>query len=264
MKYLHLIKLYFQEYFVYRLNFVLWRFRSFVLFISLFFFWLAVYGNQEEILGYQKTQMVTYLIIVTFLRSFVLSSRTADIAGKIRSGELTKIMVLPVRMINYWAGRDLVDKLLNLFFTTLEISLILIIFKFPFEFPQNPINYLYFSLMVILAILLFFFFSFFLSVTAFWTEELWATRWLFGVVFLNFLAGSTFPIDILPTWFTKLASLTPFPYLVYYPAKIWLEQLEGVEILRVMGIGAFWLVIFFLLSRFLWRKGARNYGAFGG
>jgi ABC-2 type transport system permease protein len=225
---------------------------------------MAAYGNQEELLGYQREQMITYLIIVTFLRGFILASRTADIAGKIRSGELTRIMVLPIRMVNYWLGKDFVDKALNLFFTSLEIGLILLIFNFPFSLPQSPLTYLYFALMTILAVTLFFFFSFFLSVTAFWTEEIWATRWLFGVIFLNFFAGAIFPIDILPSWLVKAISFTPFPYLVYYPAKVWLEQLAASEILTAFSVSLFWLLIFFWLTKVLWKKGAKNYGAYGG
>jgi ABC-2 type transport system permease protein len=263
-KYLQLIKLTFQEYFVYRLNFFLWRFRSLVLFLSLFFFWLAVYGQQDRFLGYQKSQMMAYVIMAAFLRGAVLATRSADLAGQIRSGELTRIIKLPINMIGYWFGRDLVDKVLNIGFVVLEIGLILSLFNFPFYFPQNPQTYLFFGLMLVLAVFLFFFFSFFLSVTAFWTEDIWATRWLFGVILLNFFAGAIFPIDVLPAWLAKIISLTPFPYLVFYPIKIWLEQLSLASMAQAFLICLVWLIIFTWLSLFLWRKGAKNYGAYGG
>jgi len=56
-KYFQLAKITFQEYFVYRLNFLLWRFRSIVSFVTLLFFWLVIYGGRNELLGYQKAQM---------------------------------------------------------------------------------------------------------------------------------------------------------------------------------------------------------------
>jgi len=263
-KYLLLGKLTFEEYFVYRLNFVLWRFRSLVFFLTLFFFWLAIYGSRESFLGYQKAQMLAYVVGIAFLRSIVLGSRSADLAGQVRSGELTKLFLQPIKIIGFWFTRDIVDKFLNLLFTILEITVVLLIFKFPLWFPQKPESYLFFFILAILALFLYFFLSFSLSVVAFWTEEIWATRWLFGVIFLEFFAGAFFPIDVLPGWLTKIIYLTPFPYLVFFPLKIWLEQLSTVMILKAILICFGWLVFFYWLAHFLWQKGAKNYGAYGG
>jgi len=263
-KYYQLAKLTLEEYLVYRLNFILWRFRSFIFFLTLFFFWLAVYGQKTEALGYQKAQMIAYIVIVAFLRGVVLATRTADLAGQIRSGELTRVVILPVKMVKFLFTRDMVDKGLNLGFVFLEIGLILLIFKFPFYFPAHFQTYFYFAIAIFLAIFLYFFYSFFLSVTSFWTEELWATRWLFGVIILNFFAGSIFPVDILPNWLLKIIYLTPFPYMVFFPVKIWLEQLAPTAILKAIIVSFGWLFFFFWLSRFLWKKGIKNYGAYGG
>lgn len=263
-KYLQLAKITLEEYFVYRLNFVLWRFRSFVSFLTLFFFWLAIYGNRTEFLGYQKSQMLAYVVGIAFLRSIVLGSRSVDLGGQIRSGELTKIILRPINMFSFWFSRDFVDKILNIFFTIIEIGVILSLFNFPFYFPQNLSTYIYFIILALLALFLYFFLSFVLSVTAFWTEEIWVTRWLFGIVFLEFFAGAFFPIDVLPGWLQKIIYLTPFPYLVFFPLKIWLEQISGVMAIKAIFICSAWLVFFYWLAKFLWQKGAKNYGAYGG
>lgn len=263
-KYLQLARITFEEYFVYRLNFILWRFRSFVSFLTLFFFWLAIYGNRGEFLGYQKAQMLAYVMGIAFLRGIVLGSRSADLAGQIRSGELTKIILTPLRMFHFWFTRDLVDKFLNLFFTILEITVVLLIFKFPFYFPRNLESYLYFLVLLILALFLYFFLSFSISILGFWTEDIWATRWLFGIIFLEFFAGALFPIDVLPAWLQKIIYLTPFPYLVFFPLKIWLEQLPAAVAFRAIFICFAWLVFFYWLAKFLWQKGVKNYGAYGG
>jgi ABC-2 type transport system permease protein len=263
-KYLQLAKLTFQEYFVYRLNFILWRFRQLVFMLTLFFFWLAIYQGRTEFLGYQKAQMLTYTIGVAFLSSIVVASRSADLAGQVRSGELTKIVLAPIDMFCFWLTKDLVDKILNVTFAILEISIVAIIFKFPFYMPQKVYTIIFFLILVSLATLLYFFLSFFISIIAFWTDEIWATRWLFGIVILDFFSGNLFPIDVLPGWLQKLTYLTPFPHLMYYPLKIWLEQVSFGESVRILLICAFWLLVFYKLAIWLWQKGVRNYGAFGG
>ncbi|MBM3209099.1 hypothetical protein FJZ40_02300 [Candidatus Shapirobacteria bacterium] len=263
-KYFQLSKLTLQEYFVYRLNFVLWRFRSFVFFLTLLFFWLAIYGDRTALLGYERAKMLAYVVGVAFLRSFVLGSRSADLAGQIRSGELTKILLCPIGMFSFWLTRDVVDKLLNLFFTFLEIGIAVYFLRIPFYFPQRTETYLFFALLLVLALFLYFFVSFFLSAFAFWTEEIWATRWLFGIIFLEFFAGAYFPIDVLPGWLQGMINLTPFPYLVFFPLKIWLEQLSAATAIKGILICGLWLIIFYRLANLLWQKGAKNYGAFGG
>jgi ABC-2 type transport system permease protein len=263
-KYLQVAKLTLEEYLVYRLNFVLWRFRSLVFFLSLFFFWLAVYGNRGEFLGYEKSQMLTYVVGIAFLRGLVLGSRTADVGEQVRSGNLSKLLVKPMGMFKYLMSIDVTDKVLNVLFTIVEVGLILLIFRFPFYIPENLVTLVLFLVLVGVATMLFFFLSVSLSTAAFWTEEIWATRWLFGVVLLEFLAGAFFPIDVLPEILQRIIYWTPFPYLVFFPMKVWLEQLSGLEVVRAIGICGLWAVGFWWLAKFLWQKGARNYGAYGG
>jgi len=116
LKYLTLAEITFEEYLVYRLNFVLWRFRSFVSFLTLFFFWLAIYGNRSEFLGYQKPKCLHLCGGNCCLRSIILDSRLVDLGGQIRSGELTKLILRPLGIFSFWLSRDSVDKLLNFFY----------------------------------------------------------------------------------------------------------------------------------------------------
>jgi ABC-2 type transport system permease protein len=217
-----------------------------------------------EFLGYQKAQMLTYVVGIAFLRTIVLGSRSVDMADQIRSGGLTKLLLQPIKIIKFWFTRDVVDKLLNLFFTIIEIFIILWLLKLSFYLPHHLSTYFSFTVLSLLAVFLYFFISFFLSVIAFWTEEIWATRWLFGIIFLEFLAGAFFPLDVLPSWLTKIIYLTPFPYLVFFPLKVWLEQLTTGMVFKAVLICFVWLVFFWWLSTFLWKKGSRNYQAYGG
>ncbi len=263
-KYLQLAKVTFQEYFVYRLNFYLWRFRSLITFLALLFFWLAIYGNRGEFLGYQKNQMLTYVVGISFLRTIILGSRSVDLGAQIRSGDLTKLLLQPIKTMKFWFTRDVVDKLLNLFFTIIEIFLVFWLLSLSFYLPYSLSTYFSFIILSSLAVFLYFFLSFTLSVVAFWTEEIWATRWLFHIIFLEFLAGAYFPLDILPSWLTKIIYLTPFPYLVFFPMKVWLEQLTTFQVVQAFLVCFIWLLFFCWLSIFLWKKGVKNYSAYGG
>lgn len=263
-KYLQLVKISFQGLFAYRLNFILWRFRVVISLLTIFLFWLVIYGNKTELLGYQKSQMLTYVVGIAILRSFILSSQSSDLGGQIRSGELTKILTKPFDLFSFWLSQDAADKILSAVFAIFEVIGILLVFQFPFYIPKSPESILLFIILVTLAFFLYFFISMVISLLAFWTEEVWATRFLIDLIFLEFFAGSYFPIDILPKWLSDIIYLTPFPYLVFFPMKIWLEQLSTITAIKSILICWVWLLIFIKITSSLWRKGIKKYGAFGG
>ncbi len=263
-KYWLVFKLTLQDYFVYRLNFILWRFRSFVFFLTLVFFWQAIYASKETLFGYTQPQMLTYVIGVAFLRGVVLASRSFDdLPGAIVQGHLSQWLIKPIALFRYFFSRDLAAKFLDLLFVILEISLVIKLLGLSFYFPKDPIIYLIFPLVVVLSALLYFLIGNLMACFAFWTEEIWATRWLFGIIFLEFMSGVFFPLDVLPKRLSRAISFTPFPYLIYYPLKIWNQGVLGGEVLKVIGILLLWLVVIWYLKNKVWKLGMKKFAAYG-
>jgi len=264
-KYLRVLKISFMEYFVYRVNFFLWRFRSIVSFLTLIFFWQAVYGARNQVFGYQKTQMLTYVVGISVLKSVILGGRTADLAGLIKSGQLiNKYLLRPWNVITTWFFKDLADKGLNLIFVSVEILIIINLLNLPFYFPENLFYLLLFIVLSILALCLNFLISYLLSCIGFWVDNVWAPRWLFGIIFLEFMAGKLFPLDILPKPLFGIIKLTPFPYLIYFPLQVYLEKVPRLGALKALLILAVWTIIFIKITRIIWRKGLTDYTAYGG
>lgn len=264
-QYFLIFKLTLMEYFVYRLNFILWRFRNVIFILSLIFFWRAIYRGQQEVFGYQQEQMLTYIIGISVLRAIIFGSRTADLAGMIKSGELVnKFLIRPWSIIKVFFFRDLAAKLLDIFFGILELFLIIWLLKIPFYWPPAWPSLFLFIASCLLALLLYFFLSFLLSLIAFWVDNVWAPRWLFGVIFLEFMSGAFFPLDVLPSPLLKLIYLTPFPYLLYFPLKIYLAQVGFFGFSKVFLLMFFWLLIVVLLVDKLWKKGLKIYSTYGG
>jgi ABC-2 type transport system permease protein len=263
-KYLKVIKISFMEHFIYRTNFLLWRLRSLISFLTLIFFWQAVYGARDEVFGYQRSQMLTYVVGISILRGIVLSGRVGDLAGMILSGDLvSKFLLRPWNVITTWFFRDLSSKILNISFVIVEVGLIIKLLNLPFYISENWQSLLLFIISCILAIPLYFLISFLLSSIAFWTDNIWAPRWLFGIIFLEFMAGTLFPLDVLPKFLFDLIHLTPFPYLVYLPINIYLERISLFNAVYQILILVFWLVIAYSITIKIWKSGLKNYTAYG-
>lgn len=247
---------------VWKINFVLWRFRTVLQLLLVYFLWSTVFLGQDVVFGYERAEIVTYIILVSFLRSFVGSSRNQDVAGEIREGELTNFLLRPVSYFGWWMARDVADKVLNVIFVIFELSLLWFIFRPPLFFQSNELLILATIAASILALILYFYFSFLLSLFAFWISEVWGIRFL-ALTVLEFLSGGLFPLDILPSAIYSILRLTPFAYIVYFPAKIYLGQLTGQEILIGFGIVAFWITALFTAVNFLWKRGLQTYGGEG-
>lgn len=250
------------EILTYRLNFVMWRFRTFLQLIGLFILWFAITSNKAFIFGYTQSQILTYILGTSFLFSAVLAGRNQEIGENINSGDLSIFLIRPWSYFKYWFFRDLGDKAMNLIFSLIEIFLILLIFK-PVLFLQTSPFYLFFTLIFIfIALFLNFFISSLIGLIGFWSPEVWAPRFLSWML-ISFLAGMTFPLDILPKTFFEILLFSPFTYMLFFPLKVYLGQVSQLQILSGVTISLAWTLSLYFILMFVWTKGLKKYGAEG-
>lgn len=262
-KYWLIIKNTWDEYTAYRLNFILWRVRMVIRFLIIYFLWSAIFFTDEHIFfGYNRTTMLTYVVLVYIVGNFVFATRTQDIGSEINEGKLTNILLRPINYFYYVGARDLSDKIINFAFTIIETVILLVIFRPPLFFQADSFLLLLFLLTFLGSIFLYFNISALLGFIGFWTSEVWATRFIF-IILLDFLAGTFLPIDIYPPFILRILSLTPFPYIIYFPVKIYLGQLSFNQMMQGLLIMTIWMIILITLVLNVWKKGLRVYGAEG-
>ncbi|GAB4026004.1 MAG: ABC-2 family transporter protein [Candidatus Microgenomates bacterium] len=258
-KYLSIFSITLQEYFVYRLNMLMWRVRQIFVFLLPYFLWRAVLAGGGNIYGYDFASIITYLFGTTILRSLVMGSRTVDLGWMINSGMLTIPLMRPLNMFRFLLTRDAADKLFNLSFMFIEIPLIFLIFNPPVFLQTNPYMILLTSISVILAILIYFYINIIFGSLGFWTRDVWASRFLLMVI-LEFATGAMFPLDMLSNFWQKVLLWTPFPYLLFIPLRIYLGSNETVIYLLGQAI---WVILLYLFARYVWQRGLLRYEAEG-
>ena len=194
--------------------------------------------------------------------SIVLSTKTFEIGEQITTGNLSNFLIKPVSYIKYWFARDLGDKAMNIFFTVFELTIIIFLFKPPLFLQTNSLPLLYTFTAVILAMVMYFLFGYLVGLIGFWSNEVWGPRFIIWVL-LGFFAGSLFPLDILPRPIFQIVELLPFAYLLYFPLKIYLGQLEIQVIFQGFLVSIIWIFVLYGMTRFVWAKGLKVYGAEG-
>ncbi len=258
-KYFLYFKICLYQYFIYRINFIFWRLRNFLNIIFLYFLWTSI--NKTNSFSYTQDQLVSYIFLINLLYAIILSTRTEEIPQLIISGEIMNIITKPISFFKLIITKEIVDKLVNIFFSLIEISLLIFIFQPNFYFQKNIFSLIIMIIFIFLAIILSFFIDLIISFLAFWSTETWAPRFIFYIV-LSILSGSIFPLDILPSTIYQLLLLTPFPYFVYFPAKLFLTP-TNYSIISHLFIVLIWILITFFLSFIMWKRGIKNYSFYG-
>lgn len=264
-KYLSILKISIQQEFAYRLNFVLWRIQNIIQILVFFFIWDAAFSGQNTVLfGYNKTQIFTYAFVLVIVRAIVLSVRSNDIAGQIAHGELTNMLLKPVNYFIFWITRDVVFKFLNILFGAIEVTALIVILKPDLYFQVNPFYILGFILSLLIAIFIYFNILIMTSFIPFWIPEVaWGAQFLVTVVATEFLSGATFPIDVFPNIIYQILRLTPFPYLIFMPIKIYLGNFSYAVVFQNLLVGLVWCVVLWKTSSIVWKRGLKVYQGTG-
>lgn len=263
-KYLQIFKISFQQEFAYRLNFLFWRLRNVIQILIFFFLWDAVFSTNTQVLGYSRDQIFTYAFVLIVVRAIVFSVRSNDIAGQIANGELTNMLLKPINYFKYWLTRDLVYKLLNILFGIIEASVLILILKPNIYIQTNFVYILAFVLAILISISIYFFILMITSFAPFWVPEIaWGAQFLVTVVITEFLSGSAFPIDIFPKIIYQILMLTPFPYLIFVPIKIYLGIFDYTLVLQSLAIGLVWCGVLWKISNSVWKRGLKVYEGVG-
>lgn len=262
-KYLTLFGLSWQKQLEVRSDFLFERARSLAVLVSIYFLWSTLLEKQPNLMGYNRVELLTYVLLMTLLRAWVLGCVSDRIPSEIATGKLSEVLMRPISHMGYWATQDAAMKSLNIVFAIPEVIVFSFLMSSPFYLPQQLMTYALFALSVFGGMVLYFQMSYMCGVMGFWGSQSWGPRFCFEVI-LEFCAGAYFPIDILPAAMQKVISALPFPYLVYFPLSIYLERLSAAEIASSFAHQAVWVALLGFLLKWFWARGLRHYAAEGG
>jgi ABC-2 type transport system permease protein len=261
-KYWFIFSLYWQDGLQKRASFFMERFRSLVVLISFYYLWSTLLAQRPSFAGYDRAQMITYVLGMNILRSCVFAGKSDEIAYEINRGDLSAYLLKPIHFMAYAFFRDLSEKSINLISAVVEVYVLTKLFDAPFAWPHQGLTWLYFLIAVIGAILMNFMLSFMTGCWGFWTAESGGPRFFLELV-LEFSAGAFFPLNILPDTIQQILKCLPAPYLVFFPLNLFLEKMSPHELAVGLATQFTWLAILAALCRLVWTRGLRVYAAQG-
>ena len=255
-----------QNTFVYRWNFLLRSLFGVVPLIGTVLIWRAVFASKEggAIGGYDYASMIWYFVLALLIDNLITPTEDEwQIASDIREGQISAFLVKPLNYLGYRVSLYLSYRSIYTLITCIPLALIVLWFRDYVTFPENPLTWAAFALSLVMAAAISFLTAYAVALFAFWILEI-STLVFILYSFEYFLSGQTFPLDIMPAWLQTLLKFLPFPYQMFFPIQVFLEKVQGRELLFGLCIQAAWVFIIWFISQVLWSRGVRKYQAFGG
>lgn len=264
-KYLAFFKIALKKSLEYRGRAFIWLFWDVGSPLIMLFFWLAVFETREQVAGFDYYSMVIYYFVVIFARNLVLTYPDEALQREIYSGEINIYLPRPANLLILKFFYEVAYKFLK----TLYLIPLFIFCYFLFlkgnatTFTFQASNVLFFFISCSIAFCFYYLIKLLIGVSAFWFTEV---EWIIGFqeLVLLFFGGTLFPLDLLPRFMQVLASFLPFKYLFYLPAQGLMGKLNVWQMFSTLIIQIFWLILFSILVKRMYRAGLKRYSAFGG
>ncbi len=272
-----ILKICVEERLVYRGDFALGTFMRFLPIVTQIFLWGAVFsslpaqktGETQQILGYSYENFIAYYLLTYISRAFSsMPGLAGGISRDIRDGSLKRFLIQPVDMITYLFWSRVAHKLVYYMVATGPLALLFFLCRGYFPAGWPPIETLAaFAASLVMAFLLGFLLESTMGMSAFWFGEVSSLVFVY-MLFSFFFSGHMFPIDMLPNYpylpLRQLVELIPLQYLAYFPSAVFLEKVQGANLVRGLLIQAGWVVALFVANRAVFHYGVKRYSAYGG
>jgi ABC-2 type transport system permease protein len=264
-KYLKVFGIGLQNTFVYRWNFFLRALFGLFPLIGTIFIWGAIFeAKGGGINNFDYASMVFYFLLVLALDTLITPADDEwQVAADIREGQMNAFLVKPMNYLLYRLSLFASNRLLYTVVTLPVLVVTFLAFRTYIAWPSSWVTWAWAIVSVILAAMLQFLISYSVALLAFWMLEI-STVVFIIYSFEYFLSGHMFPISFMPEGIQGILRFLPFPYELYFPISIFMEQVRGRELWNGMLIQTCWVLLIYLGASALWRGGLRKYQAVGG
>jgi ABC-2 type transport system permease protein len=262
MKYGGNVKLLFKQGMASRAMTVMWVLTKPLAILVAITVWTSIYNytGQGAIGGFTLDETKGYMMF-TILFGAITYTNIGKILGKdIHRGNLSKSLVKPV---DYGLARlsgDVGNRLYAAMFELLPGLIIAVIF---FGFHQfNPLMTLFSIISICLALIINFFLSINWALMYFKTTASDTFEWIKDIIF-GFFSGRYIPLNFLPAIFQAVLNYLPLQFLVYVPARIFINSYSVSGALSMLLIQVSWVFFLYAIYKVGWHYSIKHFSGVG-
>ena len=212
--------------------------------------------------GIDELGFVRYFFAVFLVRQLTVVWVVHEFEMEVVQGHLSSRLLQPIDPVWRHAAAHVAERFARAPLLLVLIVLFFVLYPKAFWVPGWREAAL-FLLATLASLFLRFIMQYCEAMLAFWTERAAAISQLSFLVQMA-LSGSIAPLEVYPPLVRELAMLTPFPYLIYFPARLLVGPADAMgPVWRGFVVMAVWFVAMLLLNRVLWRVGIKRYSGMG-
>lgn len=225
--------------------------------------WTAIFQVADVIKGYNYNEMISY-VVIGWLFMFLTTNYNFEniIAKDIREGSLSVFLVKPISYLRFISARSIGRVMIALSVIVLQGIIYLVIFHDKLIFDLEVARAGILLLMLIFSYVIKFFFTVLIGLISFWINEINGIYFSSNML-IKFLSGAFFPISLLPVAFANFSLSLPFVYTFFVPTQLYLGKISVRDGLKGLAIELIWIVLLYLIIKFVWKKGLKKYEAVG-
>lgn len=249
-------------------NYLAYKLNFFLLIIGptvVFFFvkvelWTAIFeiDGVKTLQGYGLKKMLEYQVWVMVVAFLAQSYNSMKLAEDIRLGRISSYLIYPFSFWNFHFANFL--SILSVH-TLVAVLTGVLAYLAGYLSPNSWAPIFDGFLVSLLVSILWFQVSFAIGLGAFWLEETWVLRVMFTTI-AGFFSGSVIPLELYPKALVDILYWSPFPYMTFVPAKLFMGSLESSLATTILAL-MFWILATGALLAYIWRRGIRLYTASG-
>ncbi len=253
-----------QDAFAYRATAIVWMLVDFVPSVVMILVWQAAYRVHDEVEGYSLPEMVTYYILTGIISGTLTSHAEFTMNGEIREGRLTPQLARPISYPIAVMFRETGWLVAKFVLGIPVFALLIFLFRHQFLAPQlDPLQWLGFGIVFILALVLLSLVGACLGCISLWTVEssgVFELFWSLGGV----LSGALLPLELLPGALRWIADIMPHKWAGYFPVRVLIGKVPMEEMWHGILIQLGWIVALSVILAIAWKLGTRKYEGWGG
>jgi ABC-2 type transport system permease protein len=240
----------------YRAELLLWALSNSLPFILMGVWIQAAQGGK---FGLSPLDFARYFLAAFVVRQFNVVWVIWEFEKEVVQGKLSNKLLQPLDPVWHHFAAHVAERFARLPFIIALVGLFFALYPTSFWLP-NVVQSLEFVIVVAIAFSLRFLIQYTFALFAFWTERASAIEQFWFLIYL-FLSGLVAPLEVFPEHIRQIVLWTPFPYMVHFPSAI----IIGLPVNFAKGIAVMfiWGAIFYILNRWLWRKGLKHYSGMG-
>jgi ABC-2 type transport system permease protein len=240
---------------------ILWRSLAILIFLWVFtFLWRVAFENtgSSTLAGLTLQDTLWYLMLAETIE--LSRPRFAqEIARSVKDGSVAYLLSKPYDFLLYQFSVNAGDTFFRLFLTAIFGSALVWFLAGP---PPDPRGWPVTFIAIGAGWVINFFLTALIGLAAFVTEEVAPFEWIYQK-FIFILGGMMIPLDFYPEWLQSIARATPFAYIMYGPARLFVSP--SFERFATLFTGQLvWIFSLGLIVTFTYQRGLRRLAINGG